>query len=162
VEGTILTVVRGASDGAQAAADADGDLVAVLEAAKVAGAEALASTPDLLPVLKEAGVVDAGGTGFLLFVDALLHAVDGRGMPEPEEISDEAAARVLATHGSVEEAHEGGVGDLRYEVMYFLEAPDETIPWFKDVWAGIATSTPTTSGPPSRRRSTAAALATSA
>jgi hypothetical protein len=140
VEGTILTVVRGASDGAQAAADADGDLVAVLEAAKVAGAEALASTPDLLPVLKEAGVVDAGGTGFLLFVDALLHAVDGRGMPEPEEISDEAAARVLATHGSVEEAHEGGVGDLRYEVMYFLEAPDETIPWFKDVWAGIGDS----------------------
>ncbi|OWY61956.1 hypothetical protein B7486_61000, partial [cyanobacterium TDX16] len=103
VEGTILTVVRGASDGAQTAADAGGDLVAVLEAAKASGAEALASTPDLLPVLKEAGVVDAGGTGFLLFVDALLHAVDGREMPEPEAISDEAAARVLATHGSVEE-----------------------------------------------------------
>jgi DAK2 domain fusion protein YloV len=140
VEGTILTVVRGASDGAQAAVDEGGGLLEVLEGAKQAGADALAGTPDLLPVLKEAGVVDAGGSGFLLFIDALLHAVDGRAMPEPEAISDEAAARVLATHGSVEEAHEGGIGDLRYEVMYFLEAPDETIPWFKDVWAGIGDS----------------------
>jgi dihydroxyacetone kinase-like predicted kinase len=66
--------------------------------------------------------------------------VDGRDMPEPEAVSDEVAARVLATHGSVEEAHEGGIGDLRYEVMYLLEAADETIPWFKDVWAGIGDS----------------------
>ena len=147
VEGTILTVVRAAADGAQSAVDDGGDLVAVLDAAKRSGAEALASTPDLLPVLKEAGVVDAGGTGFLLFVDALLHAADGRPMPEPEAVSDEAAARVLATHGSAgahgDEApddHGGDISDLRYEVMYFLEAPDETIPWFKDVWAGIGDS----------------------
>jgi len=140
VEGTILTVVRLAADAAQAAVDGGGGLIEVLDAAKLGGAEALASTPDLLPVLKEAGVVDAGGTGFLLLLDVLLHQAAGRPMPEPEFISDEAAARVLATHGSVEEAHEGGVGDLRYEVMYFLEAPDETIPWFKDVWAGIGDS----------------------
>lgn len=140
VEGTILTVVRECADAAQAAADGGAGLIEVLDAAKDAGAAALASTPDLLPVLKEAGVVDAGGTGFLLLLDVLLHQAAGRPLPEPEVISDEAAARVRATHGSVEEAHEDGVGDLRYEVMYFLEAPDETIPWFKDVWAGIGDS----------------------
>src|SRR6185436_11482252 len=41
----------------------------------------------------------------------------------------------------IEAAHaEGGLADLRYEVMYFLEAPDESIPGFKDVWAGIGDS----------------------
>src|SRR3954465_1530247 len=59
VEGTILTVVREASEAAKAAGAAS--LVAVLEAAKAGGADALARTPEMLPVLKEAGVVDAGG-----------------------------------------------------------------------------------------------------
>ncbi len=132
VEGTILTVVRSA---AEAATNASGSLLAVVEAAKDGGAEALASTPDLLPVLKEAGVVDAGGAGFLLFLDAVLHVVDGRPLPEPVEV---AAPRVVV-HASVDEAHDA-LSDLRYEVMYFLEAPDETIPAFKDVWAGIGDS----------------------
>jgi hypothetical protein len=141
VEGTILTVVRECADAAQAAADGGAALIDVLDAAKAAGADALARTPDMLPVLKEAGVVDAGGTGFLLLIDVLLNQAAGRPLPEPELISDEKAAAVLATaHSSVEEAHEGGIGDLRYEVMYFLEAPDETIPWFKDVWAGVGDS----------------------
>ena len=44
----------------------------------------------------------------------------------------------IVAHG--EGGHDDGVGDLRYEVMYFLEAPDEAIPAFKDVWAGIGDS----------------------
>ncbi len=40
----------------------------------------------MLPVLKQAGVVDAGGAGFLLLLDALLHVVDGRAVPEPAEV----------------------------------------------------------------------------
>ena len=43
-------------------------------------------------------------------------------------------------NGAAEGGHGGGIADLRYEVMYFLEAPDETIPAFKDVWAGIGDS----------------------
>src|SRR5688572_4367872 len=78
VEGTILTVVREAAEAAVAEADGGADLVSVLEAARRRAGEALERTPDLLPVLKEAGVVDAGGTGFLLFLDVLLHVVDGR------------------------------------------------------------------------------------
>ncbi len=137
VEGTILTVVREASEAAVAAADGGADLVAVLEAAQAQGADALQRTPDMLPVLKEAGVVDAGGTGFLLFLDALLHQVDGRPMPEPVEVEGPVFTEALPGHGA---GGHGDISDLRYEVMYFLEAPDEAIPAFKDVWAGIGDS----------------------
>jgi dihydroxyacetone kinase-like predicted kinase len=80
-------------------------------------------------------VVDAGGAGFLLLLDAAVHVVSGRAMPEPPEL----AAPVLS---SVPRPPEGerGIADLRYEVMYLLEAPDETIPVFKNVWAGIGDS----------------------
>ena len=43
----------------------------------------MARTPDMLPVLKQAGVVDAGGAGFVLLLDALLLVVDGRPLPQP-------------------------------------------------------------------------------
>jgi DAK2 domain fusion protein YloV len=138
VEGTILTVVREAAGAATKRSTSDATLVDVVEAAKQSGADALASTPDLLPVLKEAGVVDAGGAGFLLFLDATLHVIDGRPLPEPVEV----AAPNLVTFSSVDDAHAhgDGISDLRYEVMYFLEAPDDTITAFKDVWAGIGDS----------------------
>jgi uncharacterized protein len=141
VEGTILTVVREASEAGAAAAGEGAALVDVLDRCKVQGADALLRTPDMLPVLKEAGVVDAGGTGFLLLLDALLHVLDERPLPEPEDVDvpaeDVALAMAHAGHG---EAGHGGIADLRYEVMYLLEAEDRTIPAFKDVWAGIGDS----------------------
>ncbi|MGH9136953.1 MAG: DAK2 domain-containing protein, partial [Acidimicrobiales bacterium] len=84
VEGTILTVVREAAEEARDRAHGGDDLVDVLVAAKTRADDALTRTPDLLPVLKQAGVVDAGGAGFCLLLDALLHVVDGRALPEPE------------------------------------------------------------------------------
>ena len=137
VEGTILTVVREASEAAGKAASGGADLVAVLEAAKAQGDDALARTPEMLPVLKEAGVVDAGGSGFLLLLDALLHIADGRPLPEPLEVEGPVLPATLPGHGA--DGH-GDISDLRYEVMYFLEAPDDAIPAFKDVWAGIGDS----------------------
>ncbi len=83
VEGTILTVARSAAEGARAAAEAGKSLVDVAEASRAAAADALAATPSLLPVLAQAGVVDAGGTGYLLLFDALLSVLDGRSMPVP-------------------------------------------------------------------------------
>ena len=135
VEGTILTVVREASEAATVAASDGADLLAVLEAAHDQGADALARTPEMLPVLKEAGVVDAGGAGFLLFLDVLLNVVDGRPVPEPVEVAGPVFAEPMPGHGG-----HGDVSDLRYEVMYFLEAPDDAIPAFKDVWSGIGDS----------------------
>ena len=137
VEGTILTVVREASEAARAKAAEGGALVDVLDAARVQGSDALERTPTMLPVLAEAGVVDAGGSGFLLLLDVLLHVADGRPVPEAVEV-DGPPPDVLTGHG---DGHApGDVGDLRYEVMYLLEAPDESIPAFKDVWAGIGDS----------------------
>jgi DAK2 domain fusion protein YloV len=135
VEGTILTVAKAAGDAASAGGST---LLGVLESAKAAAADALARTPDLLPVLKQAGVVDAGGAGYVLLLDVLLSIVDGREVPAPPAPSG-AAPEIRA---EVDEVHaEGGdVSDLRYEVMYFLEAPDETIPSFKEVWASIGDS----------------------
>jgi uncharacterized protein len=128
VEGTILTVARAAADAAR-----DGtDLVDVLDRARTAAADALAHTPDLLPVLAEAGVVDAGGAGYVLLLDAFLHVADGRPMPEPEPDPVGMVAAQALSHAAV--------GDLRYEVMFFLDARDDTIPAFRDVWAGIGDS----------------------
>jgi len=134
VEGTILTVVRECAEAAAARADDGAGLVDVLDAARDAGRASLEKTPELLPVLAEAGVVDAGGAGFLLLLDAALHVAAGRPLPEPETVSA-APAAVGAQHND-----ESNLSGLRYEVMYFLEAPDETIPAFKDVWAGIGDS----------------------
>lgn len=135
VEGTILTVARESAAAARAAADAGADLVGVLEAARAEGRASLARTPDLLPVLADAGVVDAGGAGFLLLYDAALHVLDGRPLPEPEVGAGPDLAALEAHHGD-----EPSIADLRYEVMYFLEADDERIDEFKSAWAAIGDS----------------------
>jgi hypothetical protein len=141
VEGTILTVARGAADGATDAAGTGGSLLAVAEAARVGAADALARTPALLPVLEQAGVVDAGGTGYLLLFDALLTVLDDRPMPEPPELPEVATGGGAGAAGhSVDDDAYATLAGLRYEVMYLLEAPDETIPAFKEVWAGLGDS----------------------
>jgi dihydroxyacetone kinase-like predicted kinase len=85
IEGTILTVVRESAEAAKAASAEGASLVEVLRAAREAGKVALDNTPELLPVLKDAGVVDAGGAGYLLLLDSALHVVDGRPLPEPSD-----------------------------------------------------------------------------
>ncbi len=133
VEGTILTVVRESSAAALSSADEGRDLLAVAEAARTAGGDALERTPELLPVLAEAGVVDAGGSGFLLLLDALLTAVDGRALPEPPEVSGPVS-------GSVGDSHPSGQDGTRYEVMYFLDAADDDVPGFKEAWDSLGDS----------------------
>ena len=64
IEGTILTVVRETAEAATKAANEGASLVVMLRDARNAGRKALDNTPELLPVLKDAGVVDAGGAGF--------------------------------------------------------------------------------------------------
>ena len=141
VEGTILTVARGAAEAARAAVDEGGTLVVVAEAARAGAVEALELTPTLLPVLAQAGVVDAGGTGYVLLFDALLTVLDGRDMPVPPELPEVGTGPggPVAGPGGTSEA-DAALAGLRYEVMYLLEAPDETVPAFKEVWAGLGDS----------------------
>jgi DAK2 domain fusion protein YloV len=145
VEGTILTVAAAAAAGAAEAADGAG-LLGVVEGARSEAADALARTPEMLPVLAQAGVVDAGGAGFLLLLDAFLLVLDGRPLPEPSGVEAPDLSTLSGGWGSEGGAGEGGgdgvhaVGDLRFEVMYLLAAPDDSVEAFKEVWAGIGDS----------------------
>ena len=89
-EGTILTVSRLAAARAAGQAREDGSFEGVLEAAIQEGQEALAHTIDQNPVLKKAGVVDAGGKGFLVILQGMLDEV--RGLPMPEDAGAEGSA----------------------------------------------------------------------
>ncbi|MDE0655437.1 MAG: DAK2 domain-containing protein [Acidimicrobiaceae bacterium] len=138
VEGTILTVIREASESAQAAAAAGGGLTEVFDAARDRGYDALERTPEMLAVLAEAGVVDAGGAGLLLLFDACLAEIDGRPMPEaPEPSAAPAPAAVASEAVPVEES---SIADLRYEVMFLLDAPDPSVDGFKAAWQQIGDS----------------------
>lgn len=81
VEGTVLTVVKEAAQQAMTTAQAGGDILAVWGAAQEAAHQTLARTPDLLPVLKQAGVVDAGGKGLVFVFDAGMNALHGLAEP---------------------------------------------------------------------------------
>ena len=87
-EGTVLTVSRLASKRAVEAAAENNDVEFVLVEAISEGYKALAQTTDMNPVLKKAGVVDAGGQGYLVILEGMLAALRGEDMPE---VGDEAA-----------------------------------------------------------------------
>lgn len=141
IEGTILTVVRESAEAAKAASADGASLADVVRAARAAGKEALDNTPELLPVLKDAGVVDAGGAGYLLFLDSALHVVDGEPLPEPTDeggLTEEQFEAVAHRHSLVD--GELDVSEQRYEVMYFLDLLDEHIQAFKEGWGAIGDS----------------------
>ena len=134
VEGTILTVVRETAEAAEKSLLEHSNLLMVVETAREAAKRSLDSTPDLLPVLARAGVVDAGGSGFLLMLDSLLHVIDDRPMPEPEIVKASVDSLILDIHDDTTNS------GTRYEVMYFLDAPDDLIPGFKKAWSEIGDS----------------------
>ncbi len=112
-EGTVLTVARAASD-AVASLGPGTSLVALVTAAADAATDALAHTPEQLEVLARAGVVDAGGRGLVVILDALVETVSGtRRDPGPS---------ALPIPWDVHEMDEGGGA---YEVMYLLEVDPE-------------------------------------
>jgi DAK2 domain fusion protein YloV len=118
VEGTMLTVARAA---AQAARDTGSDeLGAVVEAAAEAARRALADTPRQLDVLAQAGVVDAGGRGVVVLLDALQAVV--------QERTGQVASAADVTPGRRLPAGETSRRTAGYEVMYLLDADDEAIP----------------------------------
>jgi DAK2 domain fusion protein YloV len=106
VEGTVLSVVAAAADGAgRIKSD---DLLAVAREAARSATEALARTPHQLPVLARAGVVDAGGRGLCLLLDALVEALSGEATPVPT--------------GKVKDHERPAMTSSGYEVQYLLDA----------------------------------------
>lgn len=97
VEGTILTVIREASSAGQSAIRTEGArLEPVLRTVVEQARKAVAKTPDLLPVLREAGVVDAGGQGLCFILEGLLCYLQGKDMPvEPMPLAEGQSAANL-------------------------------------------------------------------
>jgi DegV family protein with EDD domain len=87
-EGTILTVARDAAFAAESAAYESDDIAAFMHRLVDEGEAALARTPELLPVLKEAGVVDAGGKGFVRMLEGVVRYIDGDSTLSPEASSN--------------------------------------------------------------------------
>jgi DAK2 domain fusion protein YloV len=83
VEGTILTVARGVAEATEAALASTQDPIGILEIAVKAADEAVQKTPDLLPVLKQAGVVDSGGKGLFFILEGMLRHVYGESLETP-------------------------------------------------------------------------------
>jgi uncharacterized protein len=119
VEGTILTV---ASAAARAVADDDPTALAtVARTAADAAAEALARTPTQLPVLAAAGVVDAGGRGLVVLLDALVEVVSG---DAPQRMTEPPPPPLRPDLTGMRET---GSSEYGYEVQYLLDADDEAV-----------------------------------
>ena len=130
VEGTIVTVLREAASAA--GRFSAHSLVEVARAAADAGAEALDRTTAQLPALRRAGVVDAGGRGLLVLLDAMVEVLTGRTPERPEYFTpSEPAAATAAVAASGGVGRPGGAGaegvgrGTRYEVMYSLTHSDD-------------------------------------
>jgi DAK2 domain fusion protein YloV len=133
VEGTILSIARAAAEGARSAT---GSLSALVRAARDRAREALAFTPEQLPVLKQAGVVDAGGAGLVLLFDALCSVVADDPLPTAPPVE----SIVLHDFEQFASHERNDIADLRYEVMYLLDADEAKMSAFREVWSGIGDS----------------------
>ncbi len=99
VEGTILTVAREASKAGLAAAETEtNDVIAVMEAVVKEAKASLKRTPDLLPVLKEVGVVDSGGQGLVFVYEGFLAELKGEKLAETPENTPKMDELVKAEH----------------------------------------------------------------
>lgn len=132
VEGTVLTVARSAAD---AASSDPGTLADVVRAACAGAQEALARTPSLLPALARAGVVDAGGRGLCVLLDALCAEVTGEGGGPAEP-----GALVPRDRSGLAAARESGSEEYAYEVQYLLDADDAGVERLKESLAGLGDS----------------------
>lgn len=121
VEGTILTVAREVAEECAEAARESGDLYVVLERMVTRGRDSVAHTPNLLPVLKQAGVVDSGGQGYLVMLEGMLRHL--RGEPLTEEAMA-VTAPAVAEVGEVEiDAGDVALGCI-YDVQCLVEGQD--------------------------------------
>lgn len=101
-EGTILTVAREAAEQGKAAAETDSDALNVWEVICTEAEASLSRTPELLPVLKKAGVVDAGGQGLCVILRAMQNVLAGGDMVQAEDAQAAAAPQKVSAAGSFE------------------------------------------------------------
>ena len=105
VEGTILTVIKEVAIATEAALGSVKDPIEMLEVAVRAADEAVKKTPEMLPVLKQAGVVDSGGKGLFFILEGMLRHVYGESLETPTTMVHSLSAMDL--QGALNEVEEG-------------------------------------------------------
>lgn len=105
VEGTILTVIKETANAAEAARGSVKDAIELLEVVVKAADESVKRTPELLPILKQAGVVDSGGKGLFFFLEGMLRHVYGESLETPTVSVQPISA--MSLEGAMEEVEEG-------------------------------------------------------
>jgi DAK2 domain fusion protein YloV len=123
VEGTILTVAREIAEEVETAAPTVPDLRLILKRAVARGKRAVARTPDLLPILKKAGVVDSGGQGLVVILEGMLRYLYGQSLAVSNDPISIPLAPIAAT--TLDEAftlsEEHGEDGFGYDVQYVIE-----------------------------------------
>ena len=109
-EGTILTVARGISDKAAELAEEEGDMESFLEQLISHGEYVLSCTPDMLPVLKQAGVVDSGGQGLIQVLKGTYDGLLGKEIEAPQAAEQKPTAEEKASAG----AASADLGDIKF------------------------------------------------
>ncbi len=122
VEGTILTVAREAAEKASAVAHDDADIIDVLNVYLDEAKQSLERTPDMLPALKESGVVDSGGAGLILIVEGMISALKG------EVFAEEKVDPSIGVHHEIE-----GEVEFGYCTEFIIEL-DEEKPFDTDIF----------------------------
>src|SRR2546421_1763175 len=118
VEGTILTVVRETAEAARRSANQNDDLITQMQEIVTAARQAVARTPEMLPILKQAGVVDAGGQGFCTFLEGILSYM--RGESAQPETSVLPSAQEPAPQPSTKKGRVTVEEEFGYEVVFLL------------------------------------------
>ena len=150
VEGTILTVGRAAAEAAEKSAAQGSTTTQVIVDAARAAREALARTPEQLAVLRDSGVVDAGGAGLCVVLDAAAEMLTGERAAEswvvaPRVVGSrprrgrEPTTRGATTHDSAATTHDSVEGPA-FEVMYLLDAADDAITGLRSTLAPLGDS----------------------
>ncbi len=117
VEGTILTVIRESAEAAKSAVDHGADITLLMQEVVSRARQTVAHTPELLPTLKDAGVVDAGGQGLTTIFEGFLRYTRGESAPAAPSNKELLADDMIA------EAHRGAVSvdeEFGYEVVFLL------------------------------------------
>ncbi len=136
VEGTILTVIREGSEEAMDAAEKSTDLRFFLERVLERCQQALARTPEMLPVLKQAGVVDSGGQGLVYILEGMLYYVNGE-----LAITAVSAETPLSTPAQALAVPEGGELENPYDVQFILTGQNLDVLAVRDAIDSMGDST---------------------
>jgi DAK2 domain fusion protein YloV len=131
VEGTILTVAREVADASAKAAEESDDLVHLLEAAVDEAHQSISRTPFLLPVLKEAGVVDAGGQGLVVILEGALRYVRG----EPVQVSE-----AFSTAVDLSTQHPKGEDSYGYDTQFVIHGQNLEVETIREKMAELGES----------------------